>query len=333
MLRELFRSHVRITHAPRIGIHKTRGATLIELAVGIGLLMVLLIIVGSVTVIIGIDRANKHLSWATALAKEELEMVASQPFANLSNRTNASFAWVPYNYGTWRVITHGTAVSAPQVYELVGGAALTNSISGLALVPLSQATTITFQSSIQAASDSPAGWKTGIAFGMKDHDNYYRLRFSSSDLLLEKVTSGTASTLYSLVQSFTTNTWYTLKVVTTSTTIEVWLDGLLKNTYTGTIDGGEMGLLGLSQVHALFDDVSITTGSTTAWNFDSDPVGAAPSSWSRFGLYDFYGANGTLTIADYNSATDNKQITVTITWPEIKGTRNVTLTTLKNKYE
>ncbi|HLD00021.1 MAG TPA: hypothetical protein VJC11_03610, partial [Patescibacteria group bacterium] len=58
----------------------TRGMSLIELILGLGLLVVIIVIVGSVTVIIGIDRANKHLSWATALAKEELEVVASQPF-------------------------------------------------------------------------------------------------------------------------------------------------------------------------------------------------------------------------------------------------------------
>ena len=313
-------------------LSKQSGLSLVEIIVTIGLTGIIILIIGSATVLIAIDRGTKYRSWGTALALEELEMVSSQPFANLTNRTNAIFSWVPYNYGVWQVATVSGAPSAPNALELKNGSVLASSVSGLALMPISQATSITAQTSVKVSSDSPSFWSAGLAFGIVDQSNYYRLRISSANLLLEKISNGTESTLYNLSQVFSTNTWYTIKVVTTSTTIETWMNGLLKNTYTGTISGGEVGLVGLNGVHAYFDDATVTTSGTTSWNFDSETIGAPPQSWNRFGLYDFSGAAGKLTIADYGGDTNIKQITVRVEWPEMKGTRNTTFTTLKSKY-
>lgn len=308
------------------------GSSLIEIIAAIGIAGVMVMVVGAVSALVAMDRGTKYHSWAASLAQEELEVAANQPFTSLANRANAAFAWVPYNYGSWQVSAVSGTPSSPKAYELKNGASLANSISGLALAPFSQITAMTYEASMKVASDSPAGWSTGIAFGVVDHNNYYRLRFSATNLLLEQTASGTATTLYALSQAFSTNTWYTLKVIATPASIQVWLNGLLKNTYSGTILGGEIGLIGLNGVHAYFDDASIVTSGTTSWNFDSDSAGLPPDSWSRFGLYDFPGAVGKLTIADYNSDTNVKQITARIEWPEFRGTRNVTLTTLKSKY-
>lgn len=308
------------------------GISLIEVIATIGIAAVMIMIVGAVSALVAMDRGTKYRSWASSLVQEELETAIDQPFASLTDRTNAGFAWVPYNYGSWQVLSSASAVSGAKVYELKNGAALANSISGLALAPFSQTTAMTYEASVRAVSDSPVGWKAGIAFGVIDHNNYYRLRISSTNLLLEQVASGTATTLYTLSQAFSANTWYALKVIATSASIQVWLDGLLKNTYNGTIHGGEIGLIGLNGAHAYFDDAIITTSGATSWNFDSDAAGSPPASWNRFGLYDFSGAVGKLTIANYGGDPNIKQITARIEWPEFKGTRNVTLATLKSKY-
>jgi len=313
-------------------IFNQSGTSLIEVTAAIGIAGIMVMIVGAVSVLIAMDRGTKYRSWAASLAQEELETAFNQPFANLTNRANADFAWVPYNYGSWQVLTSASALSGTKVYELKNGSSLPNSISGLALAPFSQTTAMTYEASVRAVSDSPAGWRAGISFGIIDHNNYYRLTFSSTNLLLEQIASGTATTLYTLSQAFSANTWYALKAITTSASIQVWVDGLLKNTYNGTILGGEIGLIGLSSVHAYFDDASITASGTASWNFDSDTAGLPPDSWSRFGLYDFPGASGKLTIADYGGDPDIKQITARMEWPEFQGTRNVTLTTLKSKY-
>ena len=313
-------------------IFNQSGTSLIEVTAAIGIAGIMVMIVGAVSVLIAMDRGTKYRSWAASLAQEELETAFNQPFANLTNRANADFAWVPYNYGSWQVLTSASALSGTKVYELKNGSSLPNSISGLALAPFSQTTAMTYEASVRAVSDSPAGWRAGISFGIIDHNNYYRLTFSSTNLLLEQIASGTATTLYTLSQAFSANTWYALKAITTSASIQVWVDGLLKNTYNGTILGGEIGLIGLSSVHAYFDDASITASGTASWNFDSDTAGIPPDSWSRFGLYDFPGASGKLTIADYGGDPDIKQITARMEWPEFQGTRNVTLTTLKSKY-
>jgi len=313
-------------------IFNQSGTSLIEVTAAIGIAGIMVMIVGAVSVLIAMDRGTKYRSWAASLAQEELETAFNQPFANLTNRANADFAWVPYNYGSWQVLTSASALSGTKVYELKNGSSLPNSISGLALAPFSQTTAMTYEASVRAVSDSPAGWRAGISFGIIDHNNYYRLTFSSTNLLLEQIASGTATTLYTLSQAFSANTWYALKAITTSASIQVWVDGLLKNTYNGTILGGEIGLIGLSSVHAYFDDASITASGTASWNFDSDTAGLPPDSWSRFGLYDFPGASGKLTIADYGGDPDIKQITARMEWPEFQGARNVTLTTLKSKY-
>ena len=167
----------------------------------IGIAGIMIMIVGAVSVLIAMDRGTKYRSWAASLAQEELEIAIDQPFTSLTDRTNADFAWAPYNYGSWQVLSSASAVSGSNVYELKNGSALPNSISGLALAPFSQTLAMTYEASVRAVSDS-AGWSTGISFGVIDHNNYYRLRFSATNLLLEQISSGTATTLYTLSQAF-----------------------------------------------------------------------------------------------------------------------------------
>src|SRR3972149_7158236 len=251
-------------------IFNQAGTSLIEVTAAVGIAGIMVMIVGAVSVFIAMDRGTKYRSWAASLAQEELETAIDQPFASLTDRANADFAWVPYNYGSWQVLSSASALSGAKVYELKNGSSLPNSISGLALAPFSQNTALTYEASVRVSSDSPAGWRAGIAFGVADHNNYYRLRISSTNLLLEQVASGTATTLYTLSQAFSTNTWYALEVITTSASIQVSVDGILKNTYNGTILGGEIGLIGLSSVHAYFDDASVTASGTDSLNFDLD---------------------------------------------------------------
>ncbi len=77
------------------------------------------------------------------------------------------------------------------------------------------------------------------------------------------------------------------------------------------------------------DDVTLVeSGVTTAYNFDSDTVGAMPVDWQRFVYMDLPSGSGTLTIANYNSLTGLRQCTATVSWSENGYTSTMTGTTL-----
>ena len=77
----------------------------------------------------------------------------------------------------------------------------------------------------------------------------------------------------------------------------------------------------MNGAHAEYDDVSVTAGSTTAWNFDADADGTVPVDWQRMSYADLPGGTGTVTISNYFGNADVKEAVVTITWTDAGQTR------------
>ncbi len=92
---------------------------------------------------------------------------------------------------------------------------------------------------------------------MADGNNYYAVSIQSDKLELRKKISGSTTTLTSKSMTFSTNTWYTIKLQVSGTTLTAFVNGTqqLTATTTGRTSGGA-GLIGW-KVAVNFDDVVV----------------------------------------------------------------------------
>jgi hypothetical protein len=81
--------------------------------------------------------------------------------------------------------------------------------------------------------------QAGIVFRWVDSSNYWRawIKSSLTAVVLEEVVSGTPTTRGSLSTSISASTAYTLRVVASGNTIQVYLNGALATTYTAAATG------------------------------------------------------------------------------------------------
>ncbi|MBU0597703.1 hypothetical protein KKF61_01750 [Patescibacteria group bacterium] len=308
------------------------GNSLIESIVAISVVSFLIMIFAASYTIITTNKYLKHKNLALNLAAEEIEALRGIPISGLSNRTNGDFIEVPYNIGTWQVSASASAPSLPNVYSLNLPAAISTGITGIATVPGFDFDDYTFETQIKNLPDSPSNWRAGVLFRLHDINNYYKVYFNSTNLYVSKNVSGTETNLNSKLKSFSTNTWYELKIVALDNSFEIYIDDLLELSASDVDENfasGKIALLGINSIHAEYDDASITSGSAQTWNFDSDAVGTTPSQWKRFGLNDLPAGIGKLTIQDYEDTySDIKDITARIEWTERNITKAVELKTL-----
>lgn len=282
---------------------------------------------------ITLNRTIRAKAQAQFLAQEEIETIRTLPFANLTNRTNAPFIGVNYNLGTSLVKADAAALSSPNVYELLPAASATNNFTSLAILPGDIYGDFTFETSLKVLSSSPVGWQAGFAFRSNDINNLYRLVFSASQIKLEKMISGATTSLYSNSRTFTANTWYKLKITATGTSLGVYLDDTLLTTVTDTsLAKGAIALAGLNSAKADFDSLTLTSGTTSTFNFDSLTAGKTASGWERFGLYDLSSGTGKLSIENYNGNADIKKVTVEIDWLFGASTKTINFVTYISNY-
>lgn len=312
--------------------NKKFGYTIIEAIVAIGLVGFFILIYGASYTAVTSNQFLKNKSLAYNLAAEELEALRSTPFARITNRTDGNFIEVAYNKGNWSVKSDAAAPSLPNVYEIASPAGNPSGITGVAVVPGFDYDNFTDETKIKVMADSTAGWQAGVYFRYHDADNYYRVYFTGTNLYIDKKVGGVETSLTSKAKAFSTNTWYTLKVVANNNAFEVFVNGTSELTGTDAVSSftaGRLTLLGLNSVHAYFDDISITTSATKTWNFDSDAVGQVAASWQRFGLNDLPRGIGKLTIEDAQTGfTDIKKVKARVEWYERNNLKYIELSTL-----
>lgn len=318
-------------------ISNNHGITFIEILISVGIMLVLVLILATSLNTVRLSRNVGYQAQAYRIASEELEIVRNLNAAELGNRTNASFVNVFFNQGAWTVVATGTAFSAPNILSLATTSpAAETALSAVMILPGDgDYSDFDFESRIKILTPAPASIKSGLIFRAKDAQNYYRLILENTALRMEKVQNGIVTSLWNSVRTFTTNTWYQVKVVAAGTNFDIYLAGS-KLTATPVADAafssGKIGFCTANDTRVSIDNIAVTTGGvTTSWNFDAATVGEIPKDLARFGLYDLPSGAGYLTIANQIVGVDTlKKITIRITWTEAGGTKTVQLETIKN---
>ncbi|XOU94803.1 MAG: family 16 glycoside hydrolase [Candidatus Kerfeldbacteria bacterium] len=306
-----------------------QGFSIIESIVAISLVGFFVTIFGVTYTIISTSQFLKHKNLAYYLVLEEIEILRQLPFSQLTNQIDTDFIGVAYNQGSWLVQNHASAPSSPKTYFL-------NSPTGeisIASIPGFEYTDFTAEIKINIDNSSPSNWEAGLLARYSDAKNFYSIYLDSGNIYLTKTVDGVKSTIDSTVKVFSKSTWYTLKVVMTGNTFDVYINDILQiNNTDNEFNKGRLALLGTNSVLANFDNVSITTTSTKTWNFDSDTLGEIATAWQRFGINDLPNGTTNLTIEDDQPGFETlKKVTATIEWMEKNQSKSVELSTLINQ--
>ena len=306
------------------------GFTLMETLIAVAMTAVILAIFTSTTSSIVFLRKAGYTVQAADFVREELDSLRTLPYAELINRTNGDFLALSLTRGPWQVKTVTSPPSGTKALAMETAQYALNHETAMLVWPGNYHKDIDYSAKIDVLSTSPNGWSAGITFHYRDPDNNYRFRYTSGGLALDRVYHGTATTVWSQSLTYSTNTWYTLRVVTTGTSIALYKNGSLLTTVTeGTFSTGDVGVVTLDGALVYVDDVSLTeSAATTTYNFDSDAVGSLPTAWQRFNYFDLPSSQASLTIADYLGDTKIKQVTATISYQELGVTKTVSGTTL-----
>lgn len=290
------------------------GFTLMESLVTIALIAMLLAVYLTVLGSIFFMRRLQFNIQGANFVQEEIEVLRSLDFAELTNRTDGDFLGLPFTRGDWSVEVvdasgQGNAMSLPTAQAALVGE------TGMIVVPGNFRTDFTYSAKIRADDVSPAGWDAGIGFRYRDAENHYRFRITSGGVALDKVDGGTVSTLWSQSTSLSTDTWYTLEVIANGSEFTLTRDGVTLTTHNDTTFAtGDLTLMTMDDAVAAFDDVVITESSVTAYDFSSYTTGELPSDWERLSVINLPLGAGTLTIADHLGNSEIKEVTVTASW-------------------
>lgn len=265
----------------------TRGFTLMEAVVSVALAAVLLSVYTSMLGATVFLRRAQYNVQAANFIQEGIDSLRTLDFAALTTRTDGRPLGVAYDRGPWQVKAIAGTPSGANAFVLQTAQTAIIEETGLKMLPGDYREDATISAKVLVESGAPAGWGAGIAFRYRDAENHYRFRFSSGGIALDKVVAGTKSTVWSQSVSHSTNTWYTLEVVTNGSSITLKKNGTTLTTATdSSFLTGDTALIALNSATARFDDVTATGGTTTSWNFDSNTVGTVPSDWQRYGPYD-----------------------------------------------
>ena len=295
---------------------KTRGLTLIEIVIAISLVSVLIIVFGVSLLAAVFAQRVKLRNMASALADQQLAAIQVYDTSTLSTQTNGALVGVLFAQGDFGAVEDLTAPSPSRAL-----AAATSTASGLTSLlpfPKNAYADFTATAKFKVNVGSSGSWRSGLLFRARDLRNHYRSYLTSTSLVLEKVSAGAVTTLYSDARSVSQGSWQTLSVTATGSSISVSLNGTLVTTQTDvTFSVGQAALAVWEGASVNFDDVSI--GGET-WNFDGVTLGEPPDDWLRFGLGDLPSGTGTLTISTPYTDTSFKRYSVTISWMDRSGT-------------
>ena len=162
----------------------------------------------------------------------------------------AADGWTTYQ-GTWSVVVDGT-----YVYRQ----------SGLSSKYRAAAGSAAWTNYVVEARVKPTGWNGADRFAslvarFQDANNMYALALRSSNkVALIKIASGSNTALAQTAYSVALNTWYTLKLEVTGSTLRGYVNGILQVAANdSTFAAGRIGAR-TEYASANFDDFVVTTG-------------------------------------------------------------------------
>ena len=339
---------------------KKRGFTLIDVIISLSIVTMMVLVYAGLATVRNLNRNTSFRAQAAALADEEIGALKRLGVSAITTQTSGSFMNILYNAGSWGITTDSgnlDAVSSPcppptsglhcgaNVLELAKNSI--SNTSGRLLLPAGAYSDATLQASWKVMSDSASGWAVGYFFRAADSSNTYRLRVAGAgtdldsttsgtqNFVLDKLVGGTNTVIFSKSSvTFNANTWYSLKVVFSGSSIKMYLNGNEQD--SGTVSDtsfttGSAALLGWGGVHAEVDDVQTVTTVSKSWDFEGST--SLPTAWIRLSLNDLPDTtpntiddNGLLTTAAYpnTNSTTLKQATVTVQWRQGAKTQSYT---------
>ncbi len=314
------------------------GFTLVETIITIGLAAILLAVFTAVLTSTVFLKRAQYSVLASDYIQEELDSLRALPYAELLTRTNGNLLGLSMTRGPWQVKTDASASppSGTKVYAMETAQTAIDQETGLAVLPGNYRKDANFVAKIRVRSTSPAGWGAGIAFRYVDAENYYRFRFTSGGIALDKVRQGTITMVWSQSATYSTDTWYTLEADVVGTVITLKKNGSTLTTYTDSgqtyLTKGDLALITLNGAKIYADDVEVTeNAATTTWNFDGDADGSVPADWQRLSAVDLPSGAITLTVANYLGDASIKQATVNVSWMDTGTVHSASGTTLITK--
>jgi len=309
------------------------GVSIIEAIVSIFIIGLILSIFSSSLISFGVNQSNKNKALAYNFAEAELEDLKNYPFDSLTERTDAAFVGLAYNFGQQKIVSDAGALSPPQVQSVAPAPSMIGgNVSSIALLPEDYYTDFTFSAYFKILSSSAADWQTGIVFRYQDIENYYYFSITQNTLKLEKTAAGVTTTLYSGSQTFVFGTWYNLKVAAAGNSLKVYLNDILKTEQSdGTFASGCLGAVGKNSVYYYLDNFHLESAvQNKDWFFDAGTVNAFPEGFLKLNPTDLPGTSGKLTIENYGSA-EIKKIIIKVVWQERGANQEVQLSTLRSK--
>ena len=167
----------------------------------------------------------------------------------------AADGWTTYQ-GTWSVVVDGTVDGRTYVYRQSGLSSKYRAAAGAAA----------WTDYVVEARVKPTGWNGSDRFAslvarFQDANNMYALALRSSNkVALLKIASGAHTALAQTAYSVALNTWYTLKLEVTGSTLRGYVNGILQVAATdSTFAAGRIGAR-TEYASAHFDDFVVTTG-------------------------------------------------------------------------
>ncbi len=172
--------------------------------------------------------------------------------ANFSdNFESGSYSnWTTQN-GSWSITTDGSKVFYQSSTSAEGRAWLNTS---------STWTDHSVEAKVKVTSFNSSN-PVLVCARMTDGNNYYAVAVKNGTLELRKKVSGSTSVLTSKSYTFSTGTWYTIKISVVGTTLTAYVNGTQQLTATDSSrTSGVAGLVGW-KTQVKFDDVVVTDGS------------------------------------------------------------------------
>ncbi len=296
-----------------------RGLTLLEVVIGLALVEALVLTFGVSIIAASYAQKVQFRNMASALADEELAALKTMSSSSVAQQANGPLLGVLFAQGAWQTVADGTAPSQPNALETTP--ATTTGVTSVLPLPNGAYGDFTLQSSFKALTGAPPGWQIGFLFRAADLQNNYQLYLTANSLALMKDVNGALTTIYSDSRSVAVNSWQTLQVVTSGSSISVYLNGLLVTSQTDTtFTSGKAALAVWQGASAHFDNV--TVGGVTE-GFDATALGQIPDAWLTFGLSNLPMGTGTLTVTQPYGDTKVKNYATTIFWSDRNGIQSV----------
>lgn len=314
---------------------RRKGTSLIEALVTTAIVGIAVVILSGALLNIRLNRTTRLEAAAGFLAQSSIESIRALPYSQLTTQTDGAVRNILFQNGTWRVAAAAGAPTSPNVLTLTPNSG--SGITSLAVVPIGSGfSNGTVAASLYVPTGSPASWQVGFLFRSQDREHSYVAWLSSTQVKVQKIAGVTTTDLYSLNEPHATNTWHTLSMTLTGSSMDIRVNGVLLNptpftdvTYTK----GGVALVAYNGMGVSADSLSVTQGTTETWNFDTlETVGQTPIGWERFGPVDLPSGQALLTVAEVTGGQpDLLRVTAKVQWNVDGKTYQQTAATLVGK--